>query len=147
MYRQRAPQWLGLMFFGIGGLLLLSSLSIGFWMWNWASRAERTDGEVVRLVHSSMRNAKGRTTHGTKPVVSYAVDGKLIEVTGYVSSSPPAYRVGDKVQILYDKNSPTIASIDSFMERWFVCTLLGLIGAVFSMIGAGMFVSRMIQAT
>lgn len=52
-----------------------------------------------------------------------------------VSSSPPAWRVGEAVKVLFDPNDPSQAVIDSFMARWLVPLLLGFIGGVFAFLG------------
>ncbi len=47
-----------------------------------------------------------------------------------VSSDPPAYKIGEKVPLLYPEGKPNDVFIDSFMEKWLTPILLGVGGLV-----------------
>lgn len=87
-------------------------------------------GTVVKLV---------RTTGSMQaPVVAFTSPRGPVQFQSEVSSSPPAWRAGEPVQVLFDPNDPTQAVIDSFWVRWLVPVLLGFVGAVFGCIGLAM---------
>lgn len=64
-------------------------------------------------------------------------DGVRRRITGSVSSSPPAFSVGERVTVRYVPGRPDEARIDSFLETWFVSLILGLLGTIFFSVGAG----------
>jgi hypothetical protein len=64
-------------------------------------------------------------------------NGDAHRFTGDVGSSPPAFDVGEAVQVLFDPSDPSAARIDSFMQLWFTSLILGGMGVVFSIVGGG----------
>ncbi|HYF64725.1 MAG TPA: DUF3592 domain-containing protein [Herpetosiphonaceae bacterium] len=87
--------------------------------------ADRASGNVVSLASSGSSSSRTR-----RAVVEYAVGDDIYTVTSSVSSSPPAFAVGEKVTVLYDPADPADGTIESFLELWFVPMLLGILGAV-----------------
>jgi hypothetical protein len=65
------------------------------------------------------------------PVVQFEVKGQSYTFDGGNASDPPAYRVGQEVDILYDPLDPNTAQIDSLFERWAfpICIIPAMIGA------------------
>ena len=51
-------------------------------------------------------------------MVEYHVGGKRFTFRSWLSSSPPAYFVGEKVSVLYRPDNPAKAQINSFTDRW-----------------------------
>lgn len=125
--RGSPPLVLGLIFFVIGSVLAAIGVGVGQSNWSFASTAHETDGTVIRMVASGKR--------GSSPVVRYEVDGKSFELQSSVSSSPPVYSVGDKVKVLYHPDEPHKGTIHSFLDQWFVPTLLAGLGSLFAVIG------------
>lgn len=82
--------------------------------------AVSTEGTVIRLDwHVDMRRV--RSTSGYKAVVRYRrADGSTGEFVDEAGSDPPAYSVGEKVRVLYDRAYPAVAKIDSFRSLWLV---------------------------
>ena len=126
----KKPGLLFTLIFGLVGLGLLAgavyalSSTLSF-----RSNSKRAEGVVVEL----QRGGKG-----AKPVVEWKDSkGGVHRVTGGVSSSPPAYSVGEKTDVRYDPAHPEDARIDGFLENWFVALILGILGTVFFSIGAG----------
>lgn len=58
------------------------------------------------------------------PVLEYTVNGQNYTIRGNTASSPPQYRVGEKVSILYDPSTPEKAQINNWTERWLMPVLL-----------------------
>ena len=116
--------------FALGGIYLYVQTD------NFTKRAISVEGEVVEL-----QRAVGSSTYF--PVVRYK-DHLHEERMLYSSagSSPPAYFIGEKVNVLLDPNDlryPISAKIDSFFQVW---------GASWFLIGFGgffIFVSLMVR--
>lgn len=104
-------------------------------------------GGVVSLVSANRRRTEWRAADGTvvklvyttrsmqAPVVAFSSPRGPVQFQSNVSSSPPAWQVGEPVKVLFDPNDPSQAVIDSFAGRWLVPLLLGLFGGVFAFIG------------
>ena len=127
--------WVGL------NLLFALFLAIGGW-YGYRSFGLVQNGGVANgtVVNLEQHDSDDSTTYA--PVVSYEVDGQNYHMTGSNASSPPAYHVGQKVRVRYDRDDPTLARIDNFWELWllpvlFVPTsvLFGLIFNVYMFIG------------
>lgn len=61
--------------------------------------------------------------------------GKRFTFNSSISSSPPAYAVGDKVTMLYHPANPRSAQINTFHDRWMfplIFTFVGLGAVAFS---------------
>jgi hypothetical protein len=75
------------------------------------------------------------------PVIVFITDsGQKVRFTSLASSYPPRYAVGDSVPVLYEANRPDQARIRSFHDLWFMPSLLGGLGLVFTAIGAGLLI-------
>jgi hypothetical protein len=92
--------------------------------------AERTTGTVVGLVERPAGATEERHRTVWAPEVRFAVDGRTIEFRGNVGSSPPAYEVGDSVQVAYDPADPSDARIVGFTDLYLLPLIFGLVGAV-----------------
>lgn len=65
------------------------------------------------------------------PVVEFHDEqGRVFEFTG-AGSSPPRYKPGDTVKILYTRENPESAVIDSFFSKWFLAVFLLSFSTVF----------------
>jgi hypothetical protein len=117
----------GIIFAALGLGMLIGTF---FWYRNTRSflaEATRTEGTVIDLVGSHYR-----------PIVHFTDrHGQEIEFTSSTGSNPPAYSIGQKVEVLYRPNEPQTAAIDSFFSLWGVSVILGGLGGVFFAIGAG----------
>jgi len=110
------------------GLLVGACFAISSTL-SFRSNTKRADGVVVELSWSG-----GSAT----PVVQWTdAKGGVHKVVGGVSSKPPSYSVGEKVDVRYDPAQPDRARIDGFLENWFAALILGILGTVFFSIGAG----------
>ncbi|MBI3440579.1 MAG: DUF3592 domain-containing protein [Proteobacteria bacterium] len=106
-------------------LVLLSLLLIGASYFSYSKTHELTvhgvqaSGTVVRMDKSY--SSSGSHTHATyQPVVSFAdQNGRVITFHDSIRSNPPAYRVGEKVTVLYlTQNPPATAAIDRGLWNW-----------------------------
>lgn len=104
-------------------------------------------GTVVDLVmtksdrSSSSSGVSIRTTSNSyAPIVEFMADnGRTYSFTSSVSTSPPAYSIGEKVEILYDESDPNEALINSFFFVWGGVLILGGLGFLFATVGLTMF--------
>jgi hypothetical protein len=97
------------------------------------ARAERTTGTVI----------SGRST----PVVRFeTADGVSHTFRGRVSSNPPAFDVGEQVEVLYDPADPGDARLRGPMQLWFGFAVVSLLGAIFALIGCGQLTVRALGA-
>jgi hypothetical protein len=89
--------------------------------------AARTEGVVTGLVES--RDTRSGSSY--RPVFVFR-DGNQVahEIQSNVGSNPPAYKIGDRVSVLYATEKPDNAAIDSFLYLWFFPLLFGLLGTV-----------------
>jgi hypothetical protein len=75
---------------------------------------------------------------GAPEVKFRAHDGREVQFTSSVSSKPPSYSVGDAVEVLYRQEQPEDAEINALMTLWLGVMVLGGLGSVFSLVGAGL---------
>jgi hypothetical protein len=59
-----------------------------------------------------------------------------------VGSNPPRYKEGDSVVVLYDPAQPGDVRIHSFFNVWMGPLVLGLLGVIMSLVGAGLTLYR-----
>ena len=70
------------------------------------------------------------------PVFTFVgVDGQSHTVTGDVSSDPPEFRLGQHVEVRYDKIRPEGARIASFWQLWGFSTIFGVLGVAAGLTG------------
>lgn len=125
-------------FLGIGCLMLAFAVLVLINTKRFIAGAASTQGTVVELIEK--RDSDGSTY---KPVVRYqAPDGRVITYTASFSSNPPAYDVGEIVEVLYAPDDPQDVKIKGFMSLWFLPTLLGGMGLIFAGIGGGIVLAR-----
>ncbi len=105
----------------IGTIFFLVGVGIGWRSFQFMDAA-RAEGVVIRVSNG-------------KPTVRYEVQNKDYEVTGLISSKPPAFHVGEQVTVLYKPEKPEDAQIDGFVERWLFLTIFGCIGFILGLIG------------
>ncbi len=121
-------KWVGLLF---GGAMLIAALLLAQHTRSFVARARHAPGEVVELVPHQSSNS---TTYA--PAVRFiAADGRAIQFVSSISSSPPAYSVGERVDVLYLPGEPERAKIGAFFSLWGGAVILAGIGAVFFAIG------------
>ena len=83
--------------------------------WQLQTNGITTTGTVVRMNEQSDGEG-GCCTY--VPVVDFDVNGNMYTFEGDTASNPPAYRVGEQVDVRYDPANPNTAQIDSWFERW-----------------------------
>lgn len=94
------------------------------------ARADRAAGTVVE-----MRHGGGDSTY--RPVVSFqTAQGQAVTFMTSWGTSPPAYRRGDQVTVLYDAATPEKAEIEGFLSQWLETLILAGLTTVFGLLSA-----------
>lgn len=149
---QPPPLILSMVFFLLGLALLAGGGYAEYRSQSKIANFAVAEGEVVQLVGSGK---------GAKPLVRFhpapafgppPAPGQVeqpmpaVEVLGTVSSSPPAYDIGEKVNVYYDPDDPLNTDkpvIAGFLEQHFVGLILGFIGLVFAGLGSAFIAMRL----
>ncbi len=102
-----------------------------------------TQGTVIKL-SESVSNSSSDNSIMYRPVVQFTDnEGNLIEFSSSTSSNTPSYSIGEKVEVLYNQESPGDAKIKGFFSIWGKTTILGTLGVVFFTIGGAVFLFNM----
>lgn len=104
--------------------------------------AAKTNGQVVAMEAHRSRTKSGMST-SYNPVVRFrAATNEEIQFTSNFSTSPPMHHVGEKVTVLYRRDTPHDAQISDFWSLWFAPILLTGMGTIFTGVGTALMFSR-----
>jgi hypothetical protein len=87
----------------------------GYTSWRLQNEGTTTTGTVVRLEESNSSEG-GCCVYS--PVVQFNANGQTYSFEGDNASDPPAYEVGEVVNVIYDPANPDTAQINKWSERW-----------------------------
>ena len=117
----------------VGALFIFGSIYSAFSTYKFLNSADIGFGEVIDLVESRSDDS---TTYA--PVVSFQTyNGHVYQFQSRVSSNPPAYSIGERVDVLYLESDPQDARINSFSSLWAVSLIFGVLGFIFFSVGTG----------
>src|SRR5687768_15489955 len=129
----------------LGGIIFLlvglGMLGFGGWSFmNTRSQMEswgNVEGRIIDFSYYS--DSEGGSSQ--VPVVQFTTtDGESITAEPYQERNTTVdvngYDVGDEVEVFYNPENPRDMFINDFMHVWFVPTLMGGMGGLFSVIGA-----------
>jgi hypothetical protein len=123
----------------VGLLLLLVGVMLFVRVRRFVAGALRAQGKVISLT-AHMHG--GRATYS--PVINFtARDGREYEFNDPVSSRPASYRVGDRVEVLYDWQDASRARLASPVRLYLAPAIVGFLGLVFTSIGIAVLWSFM----
>lgn len=109
---------------GIGALLMASAIALQVARIDDQARMVAATGTVLDLT-------------GGCPTIRFLTDTREpIIFRGGVCSNPPAFGLGDPVEVLYDPAHPDNAEINGFLENWFVSLVLSGIGSIFLLVSS-----------
>ncbi len=94
----------------------------------------KAQGTVVDVVSRTQTQSGERKTFFYAVVEFRTADGEAIRFEDSTGSNPPAYRVGDAVEVLYDPQTPQSAMIDSWV-LWLPSTIVMGFGGLLAVIG------------
>jgi Protein of unknown function (DUF3592) len=130
----------GLAFLGISIYTVRSTRSF-------VAQAETVRGEVVDLEYRRDNSGSSASGGAYYPVVKYrTAAGDQRTLYGNTGSSPPSYRVGEAVDVLYDPTNPSDARIAGFFSIWLVPLIAGVLGWLFSLASGGVMIARRVAA-
>jgi hypothetical protein len=87
----------------------------GYTSWTLQKEGTTTTGTVVRLEESNSSEG-GCCVYS--PVVEFITNGQTYSFEGDNASDPPAYDVGEVVNVIYHPSNPDTAQINKWSERW-----------------------------
>jgi hypothetical protein len=125
------PLLFGGIFGGVGLILLVASMVVYYYQTKSRENTVLVKGKVIDM--TSYRDSKGSRMYS--PIIEFQFNNQNYQITSEVASSPPAFEVGEEVELFVPPANPKQATIDSFMEKWFVVLILGFMGSIFSLIG------------
>jgi hypothetical protein len=98
-----------------------------------------TEGEVIALkVVPGKRGSKSYA-----PIFRFtADDGQIYTVTSKNSTNPPSFAFGERVKVLFEKEHPEGAKIDTFLQLWMFPMVAGIVGGAFSVVTVVVVVKR-----
>ena len=117
---------------------MLASIALGFvgvvllgiasFLWMRTKQFVATARSVKGTVINMLKDSEGASA----PVFKFtASNGDVIEKRDTMYSTPPAHKVGDIVDILYDPNNPQSARVVKSSNLYFAPILLAIMGVVF----------------
>ena|SRR5436190_17442439 len=113
----------------VGVSLLTLAVFLAVRQHMWLREARIAEGTVIEMIGS--RGSKGGMTY--KPRVEFvAADGSRHEFTRGYSSSPPDFRVGDRLKVAYDSRTYS-GRILTFGQRFGAPTIIGSIGVAMTL--------------
>ena len=87
----------------------------GYTSWKLDNEGLTTTGIVVKLEESD--DSEGSCCVYS-PVIEFDANGQTFTFEGDNASYPPAYDVGEQVNVIYDPANPNTAQINKWTERW-----------------------------
>jgi len=110
----------------IGAGVLAGGTYLAYRQYDFLQSAVTAKGRVLEMVSRS--RSKGKTSYA--PKVSFkTAEGKTVEFTSKLSSSPPSYGVGETVDVLYDPAEPQSAEVKGFLSLWLGPIVLSIMGS------------------
>jgi hypothetical protein len=137
----------------IGLVTLLGSLVVCDHTASFVRRAARAQGTVTALMKHdntdySNRNGAGMPTpcYAYQAVVRFRYGTQQTLFYDSVATNPPAYHVGETVNVLYLESDPSDARIESFTSLWLAPMIFGGIGTILLAVGASMIIRSSVPA-
>jgi len=117
------------LFLAAGCCLLVAGLVSAIDTARFLRRSTSAAGTIVRMRighHSDTGSAD------YAPVFSFtASNGRGYSVESHNFSNPPEFSVGQNIKVLYDRDHPEHARIDTHWQIWAIEEVLGLVGGLF----------------
>lgn len=138
--------WLSILyyaFFTIGFMLILVSVSKFWSTQTLLAEGAYTIATVVDLhEHEYYDRDTRRHRRSYKPLFEYTVEsGEVKQHLSDMSSNPPAYSIGDEVEIVYDPGSDEVRTL-TYFGLWGVVAILFSVGLGFFSFGGGYLLFR-----
>lgn len=127
--------FIGLLFILIGFAVLLGGIFSILKVRRQLAGSAKATGKVV-----GFGTIQGQRGYLYCPQVEFQIPtGQTIKFQSEVGSQPPAYNIGQQVQVVYQTSNPSKAEIDSAMALWFAPGCMSLMGLAFLFMGVVLF--------
>ncbi len=131
--------FMSLFFMVLGGGLLVWGISTYSDRVSSLESYQKTTGTVVEMREVPETENSGVTY---APVIKFSDEkGREFRHSSSHSSDPPAYKIGERVELFYDKGDPESAFINSFWGKWWGTIILFTCPAVLFPVGFWMLFS------
>lgn len=127
----------GLLFAVFGGVFAYAGLLLGWHSLQFSLGTEEAVGTVIELQETKSRKG-GASWH---PVIRYVVDDKEFTLSNTGGTGWRPYAIGDSVTVLYRPESPQVAQLKTFTERWLFAIFSSLVGTLFACLGVAIAVA------
>ncbi|KIH83707.1 DUF3592 domain-containing protein [Pseudomonas batumici] len=111
-------------FVPVGVLMMLGAVLIHIDRLVEQEKMIKTVGEVVNVTRDGCITVRFLTSRQ-----------QTVQFNGSLCEQPPGFKTGEWVPVLYDPSRPAAARINSFLHNGLVTLLLGILGAVFTLVG------------
>lgn len=136
---KNSPKSTFILFGLIGFALLIVSFYLVHSKWQFVANSVQTTGKVVDISRS--RSSRGESSY--HPVVEFTLDNRKITFTSQAGGRLLDYPVNQTVDVIYSKNNPYRAEINSFMSLWLGELLFLFLGSVFFAVGVSPVISHL----
>jgi cytochrome c oxidase assembly protein Cox11 len=137
MKKQNSTSFKFLIFLGI--VIIVISFFIGYSRLNFLNNANKTTGIIIGYTETgktSGLNNRGPILPAYAPIVAFNSSQKEnFQFTSSISSNKKSYSVGEKVEVVYQRNNPQIAEIYSFFRIWALTLGVFFLGLIFFLTG------------
>lgn len=126
-------------FLAIGAIILTASYFYYIPVHQFLQNAKLTEGIVVDNITVTSSSSAGSSSSSCTyaPLVQFRYsNGELHSFVSSISSSPPSYDIGEKVEVLYNPEAPEHNCINGFFTIWEDVFIPSLMGTVFFTVGA-----------
>lgn len=124
--------WLGKLFFVAGMLMIFGAWWIARDTLNLLRTGVKTPGVVVELIEK--RDSDGDSTYAPLVEVQSREYGTF-RFKSNMSSNPPSFSVGEKVEVIVDPKDIKRVVINSFGQKWFLPASMTFMGSIFALVG------------
>jgi hypothetical protein len=112
----------------IGGIFFAVAAFFFFREQTFLSSAETASGTVTGLSSSGSSSNGGG---GLCPVIDFSTsDGQKVQYRGNICTSPPFWRPGDKVEVVYDPQNLDNVQIKNILSEYLAVLIFGIFGVV-----------------
>ncbi|THF47556.1 DUF3592 domain-containing protein [Allorhizobium terrae] len=125
---------LGYAFAAVGVIMLLCGGGAFYYDNQFEQRALHAQGVVTDLTRK--RDSDNNGDLFTAIVQFTDAKGQQHEMADRTSSNPPRFSRGDKVDVMYDVESPSSAVINDIWGRYLIVIIFGLLGSIFTILGS-----------
>ncbi|BAZ42750.1 hypothetical protein NIES4101_87200 [Calothrix sp. NIES-4101] len=134
------------LFLGVGGVFAIAGVIIGVNIHSHIRSSLITQGTVIDYVQYTYKDEDGIYVKTYHPIVQYKpINEEPLVFEDSSSSNPPAYKKGQKVEVIYNPKLIEVASIYSRFDSWFLPSLFTGIGTILILIGLIPLLRRLLR--